>query len=103
MTTRSCLLLLPYLVPCLLVALPVQALDPCRDQAAKDASDQKALSFFGKQGEIFHPAKVLKLHSPTRVKEVASYVKFGEKRYSIFNVVTPDCRAIFRKRTRQGY
>ena len=43
MTTRSCLLLLP----CLLVVLPVQALDPCRDQAAKDASDQKALSFFG--------------------------------------------------------
>ena len=78
MTTRSCLLLLP----CLLVVLPVQALDPCRDQAAKDASDQKALSFFGKQGEIFHPAKVLKLHSPTRVKEVASYVKFGEVKRS---------------------
>ena len=92
------------LIPLILVltAWPVQAIEPCRDQAAKDASDDKALSFFRKQGDIFHPAKVLKMHHPSRIKEVASYVKFGEKRYSIFNLVTPDCRAVFRKRTRQG-
>jgi len=86
----------------LLAALPAKAIEPCRDRDAKAASDEKALSYFRKQGEIFHPARVLKVHNPSRIKEVASYVKVGEKHYSIFNLVTPECKAVFRKRTRQG-
>ncbi|MEE3190561.1 MAG: hypothetical protein VX281_06355 [Pseudomonadota bacterium] len=79
------------------MALPV-----CSDRDAKAASDEKALSYFRKQGEIFHPARVLKKHNTSRHKEVASYVKFGEKRYSIFTLVDTDCYARFIKRTRQG-
>jgi hypothetical protein len=52
--------------------------------------------------EIFHPARVLKVHHPSRRKEVASYVKTGEKHYSIFTLIDADCNARFIKRTRQG-
>lgn len=79
------------------LALPV-----CPDRDAKSASDDKALSYFRKQGEIFHVARVLKKHHPSRDKEVASYVKVGDKHYSIFTLVNPDCEARFIKRTRQG-
>ncbi|MEK9711183.1 MAG: hypothetical protein VW258_01315 [Thalassolituus sp.] len=74
----------------------------CSDFDAKAASDDKALSYFRQQGEIFHPARVLKKHNTSRHKEVASYVRFGEKRYSIFTLVDVDCNARFIKRTRQG-
>ena len=40
--------------------LPVKALPVCSDFDAKAASDDKALSYFRQQGEIFHPARVLK-------------------------------------------
>lgn len=85
---------------CLLLALPAAA--ECRDKDAIAASDAKALSYFGSKGEIFHPGRVQKVHNPSRFKEVASYVKSGDKRYSIFTLVTLDCKAQFRKRTRQG-
>ena len=74
----------------------------CSDLDAKAASDQKALSYFRQQGEIFHPARVLKKHHPSRDKEVGSYVKVGERYYSIFTLVNPACEARFIKRTRQG-
>lgn len=79
-----------------------QAEDICRDKDAKAAGDDKALSYFRQKGEIFHPAKVLKVHHPSRFKEVASYVRYGEKHYSIFTLVNTECVAHFRKRTRQG-
>jgi len=66
------------------------ALPVCPDRDAKSASDVKALSYFRKQ------------HHPSRDKEVASYVKVGDKHYSIFTLVNPDCEARFIKRTRQG-
>ncbi len=89
---------------CLSFVLPIsaEALPVCSDRDAKAASDEKALSYFRKQGEIFHVARVLKKHHPSRDKEVASYVRFGDKHYSIFTLVDPDCRARFIKRTRQG-
>lgn len=79
-----------------------EALPVCADRDAKMASDDYALGLFRKQGEIFHPARVFKQHNTSRHKEVASYVKVGEKRYSIFTVVNTDCEAHFIKRTRQG-
>jgi len=86
----------------LLVSVSVTALPVCSDFDAKAASDDKALSYFRQQGEIFHPARVLKKHNTSRHKEVASYVRFGEKHYSIFTLVDVDCNARFIKRTRQG-
>lgn len=85
------------------VAVMVSSLSvaDCRDWDAKAASDDLALSYF-RQADIFHPARVLKLHHPSRHKEVASYVAVGDKRYSIFSLVDENCRARFIKRTRQG-
>lgn len=77
------------------------AVADCRDWDAKAAGDELALSYF-RQAEVFRPARVLKLHHPSRHKEVASYVAVGDKRYSIFSLVDENCRARFIKRTRQG-
>ena len=82
--------------------LLAQAEDICRDKDAKAAGDEKALSYFRQKGEIFHPARVQKVHHPSRFKEVASYVRYGDKHYTIFTLVNTDCVAHFRKRTRQG-
>jgi hypothetical protein len=73
----------------------------CRDSAAIAAANQKSMSFF-KGAEVFHPAVIQKIHHPSGKKEVASYIKVGEKRYSIFNLVDGDCKVEFRKRTRQA-
>lgn len=85
-----------------LVASSASAAPVCRDADAKSIANEAALDFFRKQGEIFRPAKVFKVHSPSRFKEVGSYVKIGKKQYSIFTLVSPDCEAHFIKRTRQG-
>lgn len=73
----------------------------CRDRDAWAASDALALRFF-REGQVFKQARVLKVHHPSGRKEVASYIQNGDKRYSIFNLVGPDCVAVYRKRTRQG-
>ena len=73
----------------------------CRDFDAIAAANKKALSFF-KNAEVFHPGVIQKVHNPSGKKEVASYIKVGEKRYSIFNLVDENCKVEFRKRTRQG-
>lgn len=73
----------------------------CRDLDAIAAGNKKAISYF-KGGEVFHPAVIQKVHHPSRKKEVASYIKSGQKRYSIFTLVDEECVAVFRKRTRQG-
>lgn len=78
------------------------ALPVCSDRDAKVASDDLALGFFRQQGNVFHPARVLKKHSPSRAKEVASYIEVGERRYSIFTLVDVECQARFIKRTRQN-
>jgi hypothetical protein len=84
-----------------LLLLTPMAYAECLDRDAKAASNDKAKSYF-KTAEIFHPARVLKVHHPSRQKEVASYVKTGKKYYSIFTLVNEDCQAHFIKRTRQG-
>jgi hypothetical protein len=72
----------------------------CRDYDAIAAANKKAASYF-KNGEVFHPAVVQKIHHPSRKKEIASYIKTGDKRYSIFILVDQECGVQFRKRTRQ--
>ncbi|WP_221798295.1 hypothetical protein [Oceanobacter mangrovi] len=83
----------------LLVALPGQA--ECRDYDAKAAADKLAKSYF-RTPQIFHPARVLKVHSPSGLKEVASYVQAADKKYSIFSLIDDNCKASFIKRTRQN-
>ena len=73
----------------------------CRDFDAMAAANKKAASYF-KEGEVFHPAAVQKVHHPSRKKEIASYIKIGQKRYSIFTLVDENCQVQFRKRTRQN-
>jgi hypothetical protein len=73
----------------------------CRDADAIAAANQKAASYF-KDGSVFHPGVVQKVHNPSGKKEIASYIKTGEKRYSIFTLVDEDCNVKFRKRTRQA-
>lgn len=82
------------------VLLSSRVMAECRDYDAIDAANKKALSYF-KDGEVFHPAVVQKIHHPSRKKEVASYIKTGDKRYSIFILVDQECGVQFRKRTRQ--
>ena len=73
----------------------------CRDADAIEAANKKAASYY-KNGEVFHPAVIQKIHHPSRKKEVASYIKAGEKHYSIFTLVDHDCKVKFIKRTRQN-
>ena len=73
----------------------------CRDFDAIAAANKKAASYF-KNGEVFHPGAVQKIHNTSGRKEIASYIKTGNKRYSIFTLVDADCNVKFRKRTRQG-
>ncbi|MFT4764207.1 MAG: hypothetical protein ACI9OH_001301 [Oleispira sp.] len=80
--------------------LSSEVMAECRDYDAIDAANKKAASYF-KNGEVFHPAVVQKIHHPSRKKEVASYIKTGDKRYSIFILVDQECGVQFRKRTRQ--
>lgn len=83
-----------------IIFLADNAESECRDADAMAASNTKAASYF-KGGSVFHPAVIQKIHHPSRKKEVASYIKAGDKRYSIFILVDENCKVEFRKRTRQ--
>jgi hypothetical protein len=83
----------------LLLAVAMSAAAECRDRDAMAASDDLAQRLMLKD-EIFNTAKVLKVHHPTKRKEIASYIKAGQRYYSIFTLVDEDCNAVFRKRTR---
>lgn len=84
-----------------LMASSSMAFAECRDFDAIEAANKKAASYY-KNGTVFHPAVVQKIHHPSRKKEVASYIKTGEKRYSIFTLVDENCKVEFHKRTRQN-
>lgn len=87
---------------CLMVFLvlyvPVSMAE-CRDAQAFGAANDKALSYF-KNGEVFKAAVMQKNHHTSGNKEIASYIKSGDKHYSIFTLVDADCNAKFRKRSR---
>lgn len=94
--------LLKYLVISFgLTFFATNVLSECRDFDAMAASNKKAASYF-KNGQVFHPAVIQKVHHPSGKKEVASYIKTGLKRYSIFTLVDENCGVQFRKRTRQA-
>ena len=86
-----------WLVSAILASTSAEAM--CRDAQARTASNEKALSYF-KKGETFQAAKILKVHHPSGVREVASYVKNKGMSYVIFTQVNQDCMAKFIKRTR---
>lgn len=73
----------------------------CRDFDAMAAANEKANSYF-KKSDVFHPAVVQKVHHPSRKKEIASYIKMGKKRYTVFTLVDADCEVKFLKRSRQN-
>jgi len=68
---------------------------------AKAAADALALGYY-KNGSVFRGAVVYIRHHPSGNKEVASYVKIGDKHYTVVSLVFDDCRAEFRKRTRRA-
>lgn len=74
----------------------------CPDRDAIAAGEALALSYF-KSASIFHQGRVLKVHNPSKYKEVAAYVAVDDGRhYSIFSVINDQCQARFIKRTRQN-
>lgn len=73
----------------------------CRDIDAIAAGEALAQSYF-KSSEIFHRGFVQKVHNPSGRKEVAAYVKTGDRHYSVFSLVDENCEAKFIKRTRQN-
>ena len=75
--------------------------DTCADRDAIRASNDLAMSFF-RNPSTFEQSRVLKKHSPSKLKEVVSYIESDQKRYSIFTLVSVDCAARFMKRTRQN-
>ena len=78
------------------------ALAECRDIDAIAAGETLAKSYFNAP-KIFHPGRVLKIHHPSRHKEVSAYVQTADGRhYSIFSLVDENCQARFIKRTRQN-
>jgi len=89
---------LSFLVLCFSAA-PVWAL--CSDVDAKAAADAIALGLY-KKGSVFRGAVVHTRHHPSGNKEVVSYVKVGDKHYTLVSLVFEDCRAEFRKRTRRA-
>lgn len=88
-----------FISPLLLAGINQNSNRGCRDHEARSAANDKALGFF-KNAETFLPAKILKVHHPSGVREVASYVVYKNLSYVIFSQVNGDCQAKFIKRTR---
>ncbi len=84
-----------------LLSIPLISNAQCRDADAIAAGEGLAQSYF-KDSEVFHRGFVQKVHNPSGHKEVAAYVKTGNKHYSIFSLVDENCQAKFIKRTRQN-
>lgn len=97
----SAFVLALMIVVSVLLATPARAEESCTDQKAVQASDALGKQYF-RDGKVFHKGKVFKHHSPSGIREVASYIQTGELRYSIFTLVDPACKARFMKRTRQN-
>lgn len=89
---------------CLCLCLAQTSNAQCRDEQAKQAGNDKALSYFNKATLLpLYPTRIQKRHHPSKKKEVASYVKLADGRiYVIFTLVDENCIAHFRKRTRQN-
>lgn len=81
--------------------VPLVSYADCRDADAIAAGEALAQSYF-KKSEVFHRGYVQKVHNTSGHKEVAAYVKTGQRHYSIFSLVDENCRARFIKRTRQN-
>ncbi|REG85738.1 hypothetical protein [Marinomonas pollencensis] len=69
----------------------------CSDFEATKAADKVAEKYL--KGKIFQRAEVLKVHSPSKRKEIASYVKSDALYYTIFSLVNSQCKVQIIKRT----
>ena len=81
------------------ILLSTTAIAECPDYQAKMAADELSKAFLGKNSEVFQAAVVLKRHHPSHQKEVASYIKTGERYYTMYSIVNGSCKALFIKRT----
>lgn len=91
-----------FILLCVLTTGPFFVHAICPDRDAIAAGEELAKSYF-RTSSIFHQGRVLKVHHPSKNKEVAAYVDTGDgRKYSIFSVVNHDCQARFIKRTRQN-
>ena len=80
------------------------ALSYCSDADAIAAGETLGKGFFPpNKATVFYSGRVLKVHNPSKNKEVAAFIDAGDgRRYSIFSVVNQNCQARFIKRTRQN-
>lgn len=86
----------------ILLLSPLFAVAVCPDRDAIMAAEAHAQSYF-RGATIFHQGRVLKVHNPSKNKEVVAYVDSGDgRKYSIFTVVNHECQVRFIKRTRQN-
>lgn len=73
----------------------------CSDRNAIEAAMQASGSLVG--GDSFRKPRVLKRHHPSKRKEVATYFRSGDLYYTLFWLVSDDCKAGFIKRTQGKY
>ncbi len=73
----------------------------CSDRNAIEAAMSASSSLMG--GDSFRKPRVLKRHHPSKRKEVATYFRSGDLYYSLFWLVSDNCKAGFIKRTQGKY
>lgn len=83
----------------LIFSCPAKA--ECSDYNAKAASNKATEAFM--HGKVFREAVVLKVHRPSKTKEVASYIKAGDLYYTVFTLVNTKCQVGIIKRTNGKY
>lgn len=69
----------------------------CDDRSAMAAAMNASSGIMG--GNSFRRPQVLKRHHPSKRKEVATYFENGDLYYTLFWIVSDDCKASFIKRT----
>lgn len=69
----------------------------CSDFDATNAANKVAEKYL--KGKVFHRAEVLKVHRPSKRKEIASYIKTDTLYYTIFTLVNNQCKVQIIKQT----
>lgn len=69
----------------------------CNDYDAKTAANKVSEKLM--KGDVFKEAVVLKIHSPSKRKEVASYILADNLYYTIFSLVNSQCKVQIIKQT----
>lgn len=85
----------------LIISSPSWSESECSDYDAKNAANKVTEKFMA--GKVFHQAEVLKVHRPSKQKEIASYIKVGDLYYTVFSLVNGKCTVKIMKRTNGKY